>query len=390
MRKELTKGALVVALLLIIMPVSIHASSGTWKSVSCLDYDDSWTEMSPIVAPEARVDLPLVYDSGSDVVLVFGGGRGQGLGKMNDTWAYSYEDDTWTDRSPTVAPSVRAGHMLAYDSESDRVILFSGYIRKDDVTGHICYNETWEYDYNSNTWTNLEPETMPTPRCYGAMAYDEQSDRVILFGGILEGTSVAADTWAYDYNSNTWEQMSPASHPSSRFGAAVAYNSEADRMILYGGVSPSVLKDTWAYHYEDDTWTNLNPTEHPVEAPGQMTYDAEDDLCVFFGGSYDFDETSFSSDTWTYNYSSNSWSNFTPSTRPEARCRATLAYDEDSDRIILFGGMGPGRFANKFNDTWAYDYVPQPLESSFPWELVFLVAAGVGIVAVVVVFWKRR
>lgn len=380
------------------MPISSLADSNVWDCMSCLDYDDSWTEMGSVNVPQRRVDTYLVYDSESDVVIMFGG-RGEDLGGLaNDTWAYSYDADTWTNKSPTVAPNIRCGHMMAYNSEVDRVILFSGFIRIDDDIGHVCYNDTWEYDYNTNTWTNLEPENMPTPRLCGVMAYDEQSDRVILFGGILEGTSVAADTWAYDYNANTWEQMNPASHPSARFAPAMAYNSEADRMILYGGVTPTVMKDTWAYHYDEDTWTNLNPNEHPTEAPWQMAYDAEDDLCVIFGGSYDFAETSLSSKTWVYDYTSNSWNSSTLSTNPGARCRATLAYDKNSDVFVLFGGQ---EGENKLNDTWVYDIdivmttttttTTTPTDDIFPIDITMLaIGAGAVVLVLVVVIYVRK
>ncbi len=359
MRRTIIGGVLVIAIFLIFTPVTGLAISGICNDISCLDYEASWTDMSPVTAPPSRADSSLVYDSESDVVILFGGVLGAGRGKLNDTWAYSYELNTWVNKSPAAAPDIRSARMMAYDSESDRVILFGGFIRLDELpTGHVCYNDTWSYDYNTNTWTNLEPATAPTARTYGAMAYDEQSDRIILFGGILEGTSVAADTWAYDYNTNTWEEMSPASHPSPRFQATMAYNSAADRMILYGGVNPAVLQDTWAYHYESDTWTNLNPSEHPTEAPGQMTYDSEDDLCILFGGSYDFEETSMSSATWGYDYSSNSWTSFAVNSHPEGRCRAILTYDSDSDVVILFGGMGVGRYDNLFNDTWVNSMDP--------------------------------
>jgi hypothetical protein len=39
------------------------------------------------------------------------------------------------------------------------------------------------------------------------MAYDSESDRVILFGGCL-GQTVWNETWAYDYNDNKWEKIS--------------------------------------------------------------------------------------------------------------------------------------------------------------------------------------
>jgi hypothetical protein len=35
--------------------------------------------------------------------------------------------NTWTNMNPSTHPGARSGHAMAYDSESDRVILFGGY-----------------------------------------------------------------------------------------------------------------------------------------------------------------------------------------------------------------------------------------------------------------------
>jgi len=46
-------------------------------------------------------------------------------------------------------PSARAGHDMAYDAESDRVILFGG---ETEPGSNILNGETWAYNLKSNTW----------------------------------------------------------------------------------------------------------------------------------------------------------------------------------------------------------------------------------------------
>src|SRR3989442_15890746 len=82
--------------------------------------------------------------------------------------------------SPAASPLARSHHAMAYDSGSDRVILFGGY---SSCCGGIALGDTWAYDFNANTWTDMTPAVAPTSRESSAMAYDSQSDRVILFGG---------------------------------------------------------------------------------------------------------------------------------------------------------------------------------------------------------------
>ncbi len=145
---------------------------------------------------------------------------------------------------------------MAYDAESDRVILFGGITGGDN-------DETWAYDFNTNTWTNMEPAARPTRRPSHALAYDAESDRVVLFGG--HQSAVHSDgTWAYDFNTNTWTKMEPPTQPLKLAEHNLAYDAESDRGVLFGGDdSDSFLhsNETWAYDLNANTWTDLSPVQ---------------------------------------------------------------------------------------------------------------------------------
>jgi len=76
------------------------------------------------------------------------------------------------------------------------------------------------------------------------MAYDIESDKVLVWGG-----SDLPDKrmWAYDFNIDTWEKMESTEGPLNRNNAAMVYDSNADRVVLYGGLGKD---DTWAYDYK--------------------------------------------------------------------------------------------------------------------------------------------
>src|SRR5437016_4651897 len=176
-------------------------------------------------------------------------------------------------------PPAGAGHAMAYDSQSDRVVSFGG------LAGGRYGSDTWAYNFNTNTWTNMTPASNPPARSYHAMAYDSQSDRVILFGGSGMGGS-RDDTWAYDFDTNTWMQMNPVSKPSPRYAHAIAYDAQSDRVILFGGQSGiSFVNDTWAYDLNTDTWTNMIPSAAPsARVYTGVTYDSQSDRVILFGG----------------------------------------------------------------------------------------------------------
>src|SRR5437016_13750232 len=112
---------------------------------------------------------------------------------------------------------------MTYDAQSDRVILFGG----EDTAAVL--GDTWAYDFNSNGWTNADPATRPVRRVYHSMAYDSESDRVILFGGYGSGDDFN-DTWAYDFNTNAWTNMDPPAKPPLRYEHETGHDATGDRV----------------------------------------------------------------------------------------------------------------------------------------------------------------
>lgn len=196
----------------------------------------------------------LAYDADSDRIILFGGSDWNSL--MNDTWAYDFNTDTWTDMKPDISPPARNYHGMTYDVESDRVLIWGS--MGTDLEPFDA--SVWAYDYNTNTWEQMPPvDPYPELRVYPALAYDAESDRTILYGGFPEGDQ----TWAYDYNTNTWTRMNPATTPQKVSRHALAYSAAADRVILSGGqvvaAQFNYTRDTWSYDYNSDTWTFVGP-----------------------------------------------------------------------------------------------------------------------------------
>ncbi|MHA1995858.1 MAG: Kelch repeat-containing protein [Candidatus Hodarchaeales archaeon] len=350
---------------------------------SSLQTTSDWVEMSPAIAPPARYHHwgQTAYDSQSDRVILFSGDNGNYQKIFNDTWAYDYNTDTWENlTTPEMKNIARFGASMAYDSESDRIIMFGGWKWKpyQTVAQSTGVGETWSYDYETNTWTNLTTEDSPPFRGSASMSYDGKNDRMILFGGFnskmyeTPETTIPfyCDTWAYDYNTNTWTNMSPSANPPPIGNHESVYDSESNKTIIFGGRScrqcPS-FAENWAYDYIENTWTDLNPVIHPSpRLLGMMTYIPTIDLIVFYGGIY-FDGNSLAdqpySDTWTYDYNTNTWENMNSPSPPSPRFSHSLDYDSESDVSILFGGKSEDVNGLTFvpDDTWAYHY-----QANFP------------------------
>jgi len=215
-----------------------------------LAYDvdnDSWSELIPGGgAFVGRYGQGMVYDTESDVMVWFGGaewGRieeGKHAG-LDDTWIYDADQNSWIEPSPATPPPGRVDHAMVYNSDADRVIVFGGStgFGVGDVLG-----DTWAYDTNTNTWTEMSPTVSPPARAFTAMWYDPLADLVFLFGG-TEDTSWpplpwkmfgGEELWAYDFDTNTWTLYRTDPNPSYWFGAGVAaFDTQTEAAVLVGG-----------------------------------------------------------------------------------------------------------------------------------------------------------
>ena len=267
-------------------------------------YDGSanrWTLMNPASGPSARGGVAMAYDSESDRIILYGGVFNERT--MNDTWAYDYNTNTWT--AMAKGPISQFGARMAYDAESDRIVLFGGY---SPLSGRF-YNNTRVYDYNSDTWTDMKPSTSPPGRNYHSMAYDAESDRVIMWG---KGEKSDDSVWAYDFDTNTWEEMKPGGGPAPllRIYSAMVYDAALDRMILFGG-SPDG-NEAWSYDYNTNTWTKLEPETVPYEATRHaLVYNEAQDSVILFGGVNGAANTLYTGETWVYDPNANAWTNMT-------------------------------------------------------------------------------
>lgn len=299
--------------------------------------------------PSPRGYVNMAYDSESGQIILFGGQTGS-IGKNSDeTWAYDVTTNEWINMHPSESPHPGSAGSLVYDVESDRVILFG------NVSGNSFRpsRDTWAYDFNTNTWTKLSAEG-PANHLGSQMAYDTESDRVILFGGYqVSRNELYDDTRVYDLNADTWMNMKPEQFPPARNYECMTYDSIADRVILWGGDMSIRPKDTslWAYDFNTNTW-EVHPVNNgpDLRAYCGMVYSAKADKVFIYGG-----HSEGSSEMWAYDYNTDSWSEITPDVNPGELSRFAIAYVPDLDEIVLFGGqLGDQQFVYT-QATWVYD-----------------------------------
>ncbi|MGH9091333.1 MAG: Kelch repeat-containing protein [Acidimicrobiales bacterium] len=193
-------------------------------------------------------------------------------------------------------------------------------------------------------WSKLTPATSPTARAEASMAYDPATSTMVLFGG-TKVAGALADTWTW--NGTTWTKLTPATSPTARYGASMAYDPATSSVVLFGGTKVGgTFADTWSWN--GTTWTKLTPATSPTaRTDASMAYDPATGTMVLFGG---YGSSGALADTWSWN--GTTWTKLTPATSPTARYAATMAYDPATGTMVLFGGYDR---SSRLADTWSWN-----------------------------------
>lgn len=194
---------------------------------------EAWAEV-PTTGdkPSTRVFFGNSYDPVRNRLIVFGGQKGdfQSLA-YNDFYALDLDDFTWTrlHDGEGLAPSTRMHAHLAYDAPRDRYLLFGGHTDIGDM------NDMWSFDPDTGAWTEdyiadvftgedlgCRGNRSEVPKNYVDMdlSAPERRHRGIfglldgyawVFGGIhAECSDQLDDTWRYDLEARTWEELDEA------------------------------------------------------------------------------------------------------------------------------------------------------------------------------------
>jgi hypothetical protein len=152
------------------------------------------------------------------------------------------------------APSPRFAHTAVYDPNTDSMIVFGGY----DCTSNY-FNDVWVLNNANGlggtpTWSQLSPSgTAPPGREAATAVYDPTTNVMIVFGGDTGVSALLGDVWILSNANGTggtpsWAQLFPTgTAPASRTGHSAVLDSVNNRMIVYGGLlsGGTVAADSW-------------------------------------------------------------------------------------------------------------------------------------------------
>lgn len=276
---------------------------------------DRWQYLGEQPAAVAN-SYNLVYDRSADRIVVYVTMDGDGnILETPETWAFDPVTHEWENRHALNPPSTRWGTMMAYDVHARKTVLFAG----GDFNTWLPLNDTWTYDYASNTWTQLETADSPPRINFGAMAYDRSSRLIVLFSGnhwydyTFEGWNID-ETWTLDVPQATWKRVSTTFAPPPRTYHRMVYDSWRGEMLMFGGCTGIDLpddplipqNDIWAFHTRTGTWRQLDAGNAPGPRGWHtMEFSSDSGRAVVFGGGASREEPTHS--TWIYSTMPDRW-----------------------------------------------------------------------------------
>jgi hypothetical protein len=237
-------------------------------------------------------DLLYHPSDGQPMLMAFGGYNGSS--EIQSPWAMRVTDLVWSNLSTTGAPSARREGGLAWAPTAQRAVVWGG------QTGlvPVAATNTYHYDPVANTWSTESP--VPTPSARGGFAFRWASgpERIVLFGGTIDGTATGrlGDWWYYDpvtayFQNRSTSATEGVGRPEARFHHAAA--AAGDKFWIYGGVSASSKTDVWELALSSNTWTKLasdcgsktSSCPGPRAAAGMIYWASKKALVVYGGDS---------------------------------------------------------------------------------------------------------
>jgi cysteine-rich repeat protein len=332
----------------------------------------AWTELHPATMPTGRIRAAMGYDPIHDEVVLAGGFDAGGNGQPTDTWIF--DGTNW--RQGPALPGQRYGAAMTFDPILGGLVLTGGTVNTAPATllwkdgawqtlpafgrqKHVAYfdprlgtvvaglgvtNDVVDptmYRLDAGTWTALAARLAPPQLSDAAISYDAVRGRVVAYGGRSAGV---AQNLTYELDRTTWILVtSMTTPPAARAQAAMVYDSNRKRTVMWGG---SVADDN-VWDWDGARWTSTSGaiasrTNHA------MAYDKQNNIVVMFGGE---NTTGTTFDT-TYAWNGSAWQDVSGTVRPSPRAAHAMAYDEARNEIVVFGGRESD--GTRPDDTWTW------------------------------------
>lgn len=311
----------------------------------------AWSELpapaSP--APLPRFEAAAAYDPLRGRMIVQGGRTSLTGSTASDAWVLDLGDSpAWTPALGSGSAPTSAEQGAIYDPGLDRLVYEGGL---GAPAGRVpCGALSFA---GALTWLPLDPpEPSPFPgRRYDAVSFfDAARGRLLVFGGVREGTGYSNEIWSYSTGAAPgWSLVTTNGTPPPFGGVPFAFDTARDRLVFLWGDARwyrgGTLSQAAALDLATLTWTPLAATGSfpPGRTDHSAVYDPVRDRIVVYGGRHytsPSDNSGYSDgDAWSLSLATLAWSPILPAgTIPPTRGHHQAYFDAPRERMVVFGG----------------------------------------------------
>ena len=276
-----------------------------------------------ISVPTGRGEIEGVWDAQRKRLVMFGGNEAVPINCspgatafLGETWVYESQCDGFAQISTESAPHARGRHAAALDEAGGQMLIHGGRFRNGDSGDYTLYGDTWAFDFELETWTKLAgPGGGPSKRGnHGAVV---AQDALVVFGGNDSDNgavfSPLNDTWTLDLGTLQWNRLETTNKPPARLYPAVA--TDGSTLYVYGGGDENALfgtgffGDLWALDLTTGQWTELNDGtgNAPVDRFwAGLEHDPNGNRLILFAG-HDSGDLGNTNQVWSFNLETQKW-----------------------------------------------------------------------------------
>jgi len=290
----------------------------------------------PVPSPPSRIDYAFTFDL-SKRVGIMSGGFDENFALLNDTWLWNGR--RWRQVNSATSLLPRSHHGGAFDAGNRRAIVFGGFENQFDRRNDFR-------QFNGTDWTSL-PGHPAIPKQDGELVYDSARNLVVL----TVPSENTLQTW--EFANSQWVLKNTETNPGKRLDQGLVYDSDRQRVVLFGGLDASNQPTDQTWEYDGVNWTRKETPASPPALLGMaMFYDSVRHRTILFGGMNAARD--IVGETWSYD--GTTWQKLSPPKSPAPRWVAFAAYDPKRGVATIFGGEGKnGGTLVMYGDTWEFD-----------------------------------
>ena len=208
------------------------------------------------------------------------------------------------------------------------------------------YNDLWEYDTETNTWS--QKKDLPASPRLAAIGFSIGSKGYVGCGYKGEGTTpdnFFSDFWAYDPATNLWEEKAPIPQSARQYAVGFSIGNRGYVGTGQSGLSSVPLNDFYEYNPDSNQWLQKNNVPYPCISPVAFSIGNKG----YVGTGQNGQGSQNYADFYEYDPVTDVW---TAKTSFPGAARFGAASFSIGSKGYISGGFSTGAV---YNDFWEYD-----------------------------------